>query len=109
MIRPDPKPKRSRKKPETPRSRVRQTLRQLWLRSRERAQALKLSDYRCQRCGLKQSKAKGKEQKIEVHHKEGIGNWELVIDLIFAEILCSPTRLETLCPECHEKEHEPTA
>ena len=65
--------------PNTPRSKVRAALRQLWLRSRERAAALKREKYTCQRCGVKQSKAKGKEQKVEVHHKEGIGNWEIVI------------------------------
>jgi predicted HNH restriction endonuclease len=50
---------------------------------------------------VKQSKAKGKEQLIEVHHKNGIGNWEAVIDVIYQQILCSPATLEVLCPECH--------
>lgn len=109
MIRPDPKPKKSRKKPETPRSKVKQTIRQLWLRSRERAMALKLAGYTCQRCGVKRSIAKGKEQKIEVHHKNGIWNWEKVINLIYAEILCNPEELEVLCPKCHGEEHEPPA
>jgi len=110
-MKPDPKPrkKKSRKKPETPRSKVKNAIRQLWLRSRERALALKQAEYRCQRCGVKQSVAKGKEQKLEVHHLEGIGNWQAVIDLIYSEILCSPEKLEVLCPECHEGEHEPTA
>jgi predicted HNH restriction endonuclease len=71
--------------------------------------ALKLAGYTCQRCGVKHSVAKGREQKIEVHHKNGIGNWDKVIDLIFEEILCSPEELEVLCPKCHEDEHEPTA
>lgn len=92
--------------PNTPRSKVRAALRQLWLRSRERAAALKREKYTCQRCGVKQSKAKGKEQKVEVHHKEGIGNWEIVIDAIIAEILCDPSNLEVVCPNCHDKEHE---
>lgn len=87
--------------PTTPRSKVRASIRQLWLRSRERAAALKREGYTCQRCGKKQSVAKGREQKIEVHHKHGICNWERVIDLIFAEILCDPSNLEVLCPECH--------
>jgi len=91
--------------PNTPRSKVRAALRQLWLRSRERAAALKREKYTCQRCGVKQSKAKGKEQKVEVHHKEGIGNWEIVIDAIIAEILCDPSNLEVVCPNCHDKEH----
>jgi predicted HNH restriction endonuclease len=90
--------------PTTPRSKVRAAIRQLWLRSRERAAALKRDGYTCQRCGKKQSTAKGKEQKVEVHHKEGIGNWEKVIDLIFAEILCDPIHLKTVCPDCHDTE-----
>lgn len=85
----------------TPRSKIKNSLRMLWLRSRERAAALKRDDYTCQICGRKQSRAKGKEFTVEVHHRRGIGNWERVIDLIFEEILCSPTDLVTLCPECH--------
>lgn len=83
---------------------VRSVLRQLWLRSRERAAALKRDQYTCTRCGKKQSKARGREQAIEVHHVEGIGNWEAVIDLVFAEILCSPDKLRTICPDCHKTE-----
>lgn len=85
----------------TPRSKIKNSLRMLWLRSRERAAALKRDDYTCQICGRKQSKARGKEFAVEVHHRNGIGNWERVIDLIFEEILCDPTDLVTLCPECH--------
>lgn len=98
--------KKTKKLPTTPRSRVRQSLRKLWLTSRERAKALKNAKYTCSRCGVKQSKAKGKEQKVEVHHKAGkIGNWEAVIDMIFAELLCDPELLEVVCPECHDIEH----
>lgn len=92
----------AKKLPGTPRSRVRSAIRQLWLRSRERAQALKDQNYCCQSCGVKQSKAKGKEQAVEVHHKTGIGNWDAVIDTIYKQILCSPTTLEVLCPDCHK-------
>jgi len=88
--------------PTTPRSKVRAAIRQLWLRSRERAAALKRDGYTCRYCGKKQSKAVGREQKVEVHHKEGIGNWEAVLDLIFTEILCDPSHLETTCPDCHK-------
>ena len=88
----------------TPRSKVKAAIRQLWLRSRERAACLKRDGYTCQICGVKQSKAKGREQSIEVHHKSGIGNWESVIDLIFREILCHPDNLETVCPDCHKRE-----
>lgn len=92
--------------PTTPRSRVRAALRQLWLRSRERAAALKRDGYTCQRCNRKQSKAKGKEFAVQVHHKQGVVNWEQVIDYVQASLLCGPEHLETLCIECHDKEGE---
>jgi predicted HNH restriction endonuclease len=92
--------------PTTPRSKVRQAIRQLWLRSRERATALKNAKYTCSVCGVKQSKAKGKEQKIEVHHREGIDNWDMIIDLIISKILCTPEDYDVVCPACHEKKHE---
>jgi len=88
--------------PTTPRSKVKAALRQLWLRSRERAAALKRDSYTCQECGKKQSKAKGKEQAVEVHHLNGI-EWENIIDYIFRHLLVSPDALETVCPECHKK------
>lgn len=86
----------------TPRSKIRQALRQVWLRSRERAAALKRTKYSCERCNVKQSRAKGKEQKIEVHHVNEI-DWDGVIDLIYDRILAG--ELEVLCPDCHDKEH----
>lgn len=95
-----------KKLPTTPRSRVRQALRQLWLRSRERAACLKAHKHSCARCGVKSSVAKGREVKLQVHHKNGIGNWEAVIDSIFEQILCAPELQEPLCLECHEKEHK---
>jgi predicted HNH restriction endonuclease len=94
-----------RKMANTPRSKIKAAIRQLWLRSRERAAALKREGYCCQRCNVKQSKAKGKEQKVEVHHISGIDIWEDVIDLIAEKILCHPDGLEVLCPDCHKKEH----
>lgn len=77
-------------------------LRQMWLRSKERGEALKRESYCCQDCGVKQSVAKGREQKMSVHHKHGIGNWDKVIELIRQEILCDPINLEVLCPDCHK-------
>jgi 5-methylcytosine-specific restriction endonuclease McrA len=94
-----------KKLPNTPRSRVRSALRQLWLRSRERAAAIKRDKYTCQKCNRKQSKAKGQEFAVQVHHKTGIANWEKVIDNIFEQILCNPEHLETLCEECHGEDH----
>lgn len=94
-----------RKLPTTPRSRVKNALRQLWLRSRERAACLKAHKHSCARCGIKSSVAKGKEVKLQVHHKEGIGNWEEVIDLIYEQILCAPEKQEPLCTSCHLDAH----
>lgn len=93
-----------KRKPTTPRSQVRSALRRLWLRSRERQAALKRDGYRCQECGIKQSKAKGREVKCEVHHLNGI-EWELIIDYIFRHILVDPKELGTLCKDCHEKKN----
>lgn len=90
-----------KKLPYTPRSRVRSVLRQLWLRSRERASALKRDGYTCQECGAKQSRAKGKRQDVVVHHLEGIV-WDEMINYIYRHLLVSPAELETLCPKCHE-------
>ena len=87
----------------TPRSKIRAALRQLWLRSRERAEAIKRDSYTCQRCHRKQTKRKGKEFRVEVHHVEGIGNWDKVIDSIYKEILCAPEYLVVLCKTCHEE------
>lgn len=87
----------------TPRSKVRQALRQLSLRSRERAAALKRDKYTCLRCGIKQSKAKGREVAVECHHINGV-QWDRLIDIVYEMLLCSPDKLQTLCKECHEQE-----
>ena len=100
------KPKKSRKLPTTPRSRVRSALRTVWLRSRERAARLKLAGNACERCGVKASKAKGREISVQVHHTSGhIGNWEQVIDLVYQELLVDPSLLEAVCVDCHKAEH----
>lgn len=95
-----------RKLPNTPRSRVRSALRRLFLRSRERAACLKASGYKCAQCGIKQSRKKGGEVYVEVHHSHGIGNWDKVIDAIYEELLCNPNKMEVLCVTCHDKETE---
>lgn len=92
-----------KKSPFTTNSTIRQSLRRLWLRSRERSSALKRDGYTCQKCGRKQSKAKGKEFSVEVHHKKGILNWESLFKFIRTSLLCNPDHLETLCKDCHEK------
>lgn len=94
----------SRKLPTTPRSRIKAALRQVWLRSRERAAAIKRERNTCERCGAKGSQAKGREVKICVHHRKGI-SWEGVVDLIIARMLPDPDELEVLCTICHDKEH----
>lgn len=90
----------------TPTSRIRQTLRQLWLRSRERAAALKREKHTCQICKRKASTAKGKEFKVEVHHKEGVLNWDEIFRVVREFILCHPDNLEVLCKNCHDNLHK---
>ena len=94
-----------KKLPTTPRSRVRAALRQLWLRSRERAACLKAAGHKCERCGVKASVAKGKEQKIEVHHREGVLNWEAVFLAVYEQLLVPPEKMECLCHSCHNAQH----
>jgi len=90
-----------KKLPNTPKSRIRSTLRQLWLRSRERAAALKRDKYTCQSCFRKQTTAKGKEFKVQVHHIDGI-DWEDMIKYIQENLLQTPDSLTTLCKDCHD-------
>lgn len=89
--------------PNTPRSRIRAALRNLWLRSRERHAALKAANYTCRRCGRKGSKAVGSEVLLNVHHVGGIAVWDEIIDLIAQRILAC--EYIVLCKECHDKEH----
>jgi len=96
----------AKRQPGTPRSKVRAALRQLSLRSRERAAALKRENYCCEICGIKQSKAKNKEVAVQVHHREGVGNWNRVIDLVYEELLCDPEKLKVMCKSCHNLEHD---
>lgn len=88
----------------TPNSQIRAALRRLFLRSRERASALKRDKYTCQRCHVKQSRRKGAEAFVEVHHKEGVLNWEALFAAVREYLLCNPDQLEVLCPGCHAAE-----
>jgi|WetSurMetagenome_2_1015567.scaffolds.fasta_scaffold688537_1 5-methylcytosine-specific restriction endonuclease McrA len=93
--------------PTTPRGQVKQILGRLWLRSRERAAALKRDHYTCQECGRKQSVAKGREVAVQVHHLHPGGTgmeMERLVGYVYEHMLCSPDHLTTLCKECHEKE-----
>ena len=87
----------------TPRSQLKSALRRLWLRSRERSGRLKYDGYSCQECGVKQSTAKGKEQKVQVHHREGVLNWDQLMSEIYKYLLPTIDKLITLCPKCHDK------
>ena len=87
----------------TTRATIKGRLRQMWLRSNERSTALKRDGYTCQDCGIKQSKKKGHEVKVQVHHKEGIDIWDDIIEMILNKILCDPDKLQTLCLECNDK------
>ncbi len=89
----------------TPTSQIVSALRRLWLRSRERAYAIKRDNYTCQKCGRKQSRAKGREVYVEVHHLDGV-QWEELIQLVRDRLLVSPDRLQTLCSDCHGAAHE---
>lgn len=94
-----------RRKPQTPRSQVRSALRQLWLRSRERNATLRRDGYTCQECGVKQSRAKGREIYVEVDHLCGI-EWENILDYIYRHLLVNPNYLETVCKPCHAERTE---
>jgi hypothetical protein len=93
-----------KKLPYTPNSRIRQALRVLWLRSRERAEALKNTGRCCSMCGVKASVAKGREVKLWVHHVDGI-DWDGLIDLVRERLLPDPSRLAPVCYGCHDKLH----
>ena len=89
--------------PYTPNSKIRQALRKLTLWSRERSAAMKRDKYTCVKCGNKKSTAKGKEIRVEAHHKRGI-DWTGLIQLIRERLLQTPDDWECLCEECHKKE-----
>jgi len=88
----------------TPRSKIKQAIRILSLRSREKNCAMKAAKRTCNRCGKKASVAKGREVKVEAHHKHGI-DWEEVITFISERVLQTPEDYEILCKGCHLKEH----
>jgi len=89
--------------PFTPNCRITSALRQLWLRSRERLAALKREQYTCERCGAKQSRARGREVKVQVHHVDGV-DWSGLRELIRERLLHDPDRLAVLCERCHKEE-----
>jgi len=90
----------------TPNSAIRSALRKLWLHSRERSAAIKRDNYTCQICGMKQSRTKGKEVFVEVHHLEGVCNWDEIYRVIREHLLCHEDNLKTLCFSCHKNHKE---
>ena len=72
----------------TPNSKIRQALRQLWLRSRERASALKRDKYTCQICG----------DKGIMLHADHIKPWAY-----YPELRLVIENGRTLCVPCHVK------
>jgi 5-methylcytosine-specific restriction endonuclease McrA len=93
------------KLPYTTNSIIKHSLRTLWMRSRERAAAMKETNYCCAYCGIKQSTAKGKEVRLDVHHMDGI-DWSGICDFIRTRLLQTPDRLAPICRPCHDKQHE---
>ena len=91
-----------KKLPYTPNSQIRSALRRLFLRSRERGNVIKKAKYTCCKCQSKQSKAKGREVKVQVHHRSGI-NWDGLFDDIRKRLL-DESDMEVLCEDCHDKE-----
>ena len=94
-----------KKQPNTTNTMIRAALRRLFLRSRERAAVMKEAKYCCATCGVKQSKAKGKEVAVHVHHRSGITMWDKMFEVIRAELL-NKEDMEVLCKDCHDKEHK---
>lgn len=97
-----------RRLPHTPSSQIRTALRRMWLRSRERAKALRETGYCCASCGRKQSKAKGRECTLEVHHKSGDAGLGEIEAFIRAKLLVPSEQLMPLCPDCHLSAHKET-
>jgi 5-methylcytosine-specific restriction endonuclease McrA len=96
--------KKSRKLPITPNSRIKAALRMLSLRCRERQEAMKRAVYTCQHCGVKRTTAKGREVKVEAHHKDGVCNWQEIYEAVRKNLLPPPEQWEILCEKCHQSE-----
>lgn len=88
----------------TTNTKIKTTLRRLFLQSRERSEAMKREKYTCQKCGVKQSRTKGKEVYVEAHHIEGVCNWDEIYIAIRKNLLCNPDMIQILCKECHREE-----
>lgn len=80
-------------------------LRMIWLRSQERGDAIRSTDRRCVSCGVRESKAKGKEAKITVHHVKR-PDWERIVRVIKEELFSDIQWLWPICPDCHDDLHD---
>lgn len=89
----------------TPKGQIISALRRLFLRSRERAAALKRDKNTCWTCKRKASKAKGREVAVEVHHIDPV-QFDRLVEMIREELLVSPEGLMTVCRACHKDEHK---
>ena len=94
-----------RKSPNTTNSTIKAALHRLWLHSRERAATVKRDEYTCQVCKGKQSRRKGHEFKVQVHHINGV-KWGDMIRFIRDNLLVSPDDMITLCKSCHLTIHK---
>ena len=94
----------SRRLPHTPSSHIRNALRSLTMRCRERQAARKASGYRCSECGAKHSRAAGRPVTVEAHHTRP-PNWERVIRVIREELLQTADAWQPLCSTCHDRKH----
>jgi hypothetical protein len=90
---------------QTPDAVIVSALRAVFLRSVERRIALQAAGHSCECCGVKASVAKGREVKLQVHHRAGEINWRPIIDAVRAELLCMPNSLQALCKVCHDDKH----
>jgi predicted HNH restriction endonuclease len=87
----------------TPDGIIRSALRRLFMTCREKHKTLKEAGYRCSKCGVKQSTAKGREVKVEVHHRSGI-EWKPLIAEV-RRMLLNQLDMCVLCKDCHKEEH----
>lgn len=96
-----------KKLPYTPNSRINAALRTIWMRSRERSQAIKSTNGCCAICGVKQTAAKGREVKLVVHHAKHRPDWQKIYKVIRKELLRSDEvdDLWPLCLEDHKNLH----
>lgn len=90
----------------TPSSKIVHAVRAMSMRSREFAEARKNTANSCCICGRKQSKAKGREVAIHIHHGTHRPIWERVVRAIRQEVLQTPGMLWPICKECHENIHK---